>query len=112
MKNIQFDDLESFDNRISTTMIQFGPNIQSLRLYRDILRVARHFTWRNEKGELWRDIVVSNARKEFEQARHEKDPAIIARLLFVGRDCLNQTAEKFSSKMKTLHDQIDKTRTS
>ena len=88
-----------------------GPNPQALRLYRDILRMARLFTWRNEKHELWRDVVVSSARKEFEQARHEKDPLLVARLLFVGRDCLNQTRDKFASKLSAIQDQVDKTRT-
>jgi hypothetical protein len=88
-----------------------GPNPEALRLYRDILRLARVFTWRNEKHELWRDIVSSNARKEFEQARHEKDPLLVARLLFVGRDCLNQTRERFASKMQSIQDDVDKTRT-
>jgi hypothetical protein len=85
-------------------------NAEAIRLYRDILRLSRHFTWRNERGELWRNLVASNARKEFEEAREERDPLIVARLLFVGRDCLNQLREKFVSKTSSLHDHIDKTR--
>ena len=85
-------------------------NREAIRLYRDILRVSRLFTWNNEKGEPWKGIVQSNARKEFEQAKHEKDPLIVARLLFVGRDCLNQTAEKLTEKARSIQDHIDKTR--
>lgn len=29
----------------------------------------------------WRDKLIASARKEFEDARHERDPEIIARLL-------------------------------
>ena len=86
-------------------------NAAAIALYRDILRAAGQFTWKNAKGEMWRDILKVNARKEFEQARFERDPEIIARLLFVGRDCLNQTTEKFSQAAKTIQDNIDKTRT-
>jgi hypothetical protein len=39
-------------------------------------------------------VLRREARKEFEQARAEKDPLIIARLLVVGRDCVMQTQYK------------------
>lgn len=86
------------------------PNYESLRLYRDILRACRPFVWRNEKGVLWRDVLKENARKEFEQARQEKDPLIVARLLFVGRDCLNQTNESLLKAKKAMEANIDSTR--
>jgi hypothetical protein len=35
-----------------------------------------------------------NARAEFEQARHERNPEMVSRMLVVGRDALNQTMEK------------------
>jgi len=85
---------------------------ESLKLYRDILRASRGFTWNNEKGIPWSFILRQNARKEFEQARFERDPAVITRLLFVGRDCLNQTMEKVASASKSMRDNIDRTRTS
>jgi hypothetical protein len=52
-----------------------------------------------------------NARKEFEAARYERDPVIITRMLFVGRDCLNQTMEKVFSTAKKIEENVDKTRT-
>lgn len=70
------------------------------------------FVWPNERGELWMDILRKNARKEFEQARYEKDPLVVARLLYVGRDCLNQTVEKYEQASQKMRDDIDKTRTS
>ena len=69
------------------------------------------FIWRTDKGELWSDILRKNARKEFEQAKYEKDPLVIAKLLFVGRECLNQTKQRFESAMSAMKDNIDKTRT-
>ncbi len=88
------------------------PNLESIRLYRDILRASRMFIWRNDKGELWSDLLRKNARKEFEQAKYENDPLVIARLLFVGRDCLNQTKQKLESTIAAVKNNIDKSRTS
>lgn len=85
-------------------------NLESIRLYRDILRASRFFTWRHQSGELWSDVLRKNARKEFEEARFERDPEIVARLLFVGRDCLNKSMDQFAAANKAMVDNIDKTR--
>ena len=37
---------------------------------------------------VWRDKLIASARKEFEDARHERDPDIIARLLIGPYPCL------------------------
>ena len=84
---------------------------ESLKLYRDILRASRMFTWTNEAGQPWGEILKANARKEFEQARYEKDPLIITRLLVVGRDSLNQIKEKVTATAQAVNDNIDRTRT-
>jgi hypothetical protein len=86
-------------------------NRESLALYRDILRAARVFTWNNAAGQPWRGLLIANARKEFEQARLENDPLVVARLLFVGRDCLNQTKDKLAGAVQAMKDNIDRTRT-
>ena len=52
-----------------------------------------------------------NARTEFEQARYETDKLIIARMLFVGRDCLHQSKLKLESAADAMNDNIDRTRT-
>ena len=80
---------------------------ESLKLYRDILRATKLFTWPNEKGQLWSEILQKNARREFEQARHESDPKIITKLLFVGRDCMNQTTERYLKAAKKIADDKD-----
>jgi len=87
-------------------------NAESLALYRDILRTARMFTWKNEAGAEWGAVLAANARKEFEQARFETDPLVLARMLFVGRDCLTQTKDKIASAVVKMRENIDKTRTS
>lgn len=81
------------------------PNVEALRLYRDILRECRHYDWPDDKGRLWRDVLKSAAREEFEQARFEQDPEIIARLLVVGRDALMQTQERFAAQRHKLNTQ-------
>ncbi len=70
------------------------------------------FTWVNAQGEPWSKVLKANARKEFEQARYESDRLIITRLLFVGRDCLNQTTDKLLQASNAIKDKIDKSRTS
>jgi Complex 1 protein (LYR family) len=85
-------------------------NVEALRLYRDILRASRLFHWPNERGEPWSRVLRTNARKEFEQARFERDPELCARLLVVGRDSLNQTIDRYNASVAKMRDDIDKTR--
>lgn len=85
-------------------------NIEAIRLYRDILRTSRMFTWNNEKNELWSKVLKQNARKEFEQARYESDPMVVTRLLVVGRDALNQTNEKLIQTATSIKDNVDRSR--
>lgn len=83
---------------------------ESLKLYRDILRASRRFTWNNAQGEKWSKVLQMNARKEFEQASFERDPEILARLLMVGREALDKTMEKVFNKAKVIEENIRKTR--
>lgn len=55
---------------------------------------------KNTDGRLWSVILKENARQEFEQARHERDPEMVSRMLVVGRDALNQTMEKVGSGVR------------
>jgi hypothetical protein len=48
----------------------------------------------NKKTKYRSDILLANARHEFEQARYEQDAEIRTRLLLVGRDALSKTLEK------------------
>jgi len=89
-------------------------SVEALRLYRDVLRACRLFdNTRNEQGHLMYpptstpllppavvannnrgDVLRASARKEFEAARGERDPEVIARLIITGRDCVMQIQEK------------------
>lgn len=60
---------------------------------------------------MWCDVLKKNARYEFEQARYETDKLVIARLLFVGRDCLNQSRQKLEGAAAAMQDNIEKTKT-
>ncbi|GMH04642.1 hypothetical protein Nepgr_006482 [Nepenthes gracilis] len=73
---------------------------EALSLYRDILRATRFFMWPDSRGVLWRDILRANARKEFEQARFEKDPEVVTRLLIGGRDAVQEALDKLVEKQR------------
>jgi hypothetical protein len=75
---------------------------EALWLYRDVLRTARQFTWPDKDGVMWKDKLVASARKEFEIARHERDPAIISQLLIGGRDALMQVSDRMLNKARRL----------
>ncbi|EOY15132.1 hypothetical protein QUC31_000388 [Theobroma cacao] len=80
---------------------------EALSLYRDILRATRFFMWADSRGVLWRDVLRENARKEFEEARFEKDPEVVTRLLIGGRDAVQTALEKLAEKQRQ---QIEKER--
>ncbi|KAJ9165918.1 hypothetical protein P3X46_020731 [Hevea brasiliensis] len=73
---------------------------EALHLYRDILRATRFFMWPDSRGVLWTDVLQENARKEFEEARFEKDPEIVTRLLIGGRDAVQSALEKLAEKQR------------
>ncbi|KAL3920622.1 MAG: hypothetical protein SGILL_003169 [Bacillariaceae sp.] len=69
---------------------------EALSLYREILRTAKHFHWCDEQGVPWNQRLKKEARQEFDAAREESDPLILARLLVTGRDCVQQVQQKFN----------------
>ncbi|XP_050204062.1 uncharacterized protein LOC126654063 [Mercurialis annua] len=75
---------------------------EALHLYRDILRASRFFLWIDSRGVLWRDVLRENARKEFENARYEKDPGLVTRLIIGGRDAVESAIEKLVEKQRQL----------
>mmetsp|Transcript_10016 Transcript_10016/g.11496 ORF Transcript_10016/g.11496 Transcript_10016/m.11496 type:complete len:103 (-) Transcript_10016:590-898(-) len=81
-----------------------------LRLYREILRTANAFYWPNDEGEPWSAVLKRSARKEFEQARHEKDPLIVARLVVVGQQCVNETRNRFNDMEEEIKNRVKNTR--
>lgn len=69
---------------------------EALALYRDILRAARLFAWPDDRGVPWREVLRANARREFEEARGERDPEVVARLLIGGRDAVQQALDRLA----------------
>lgn len=67
---------------------------EALSLYRDILRASRFFVWPDPRGVPWRDVLRDNARREFEEARFERDPEVVTRLLIGGRDAVQAALDK------------------
>jgi hypothetical protein len=80
-----------------------------LSLYREIMRTAKHFHWKDETtGKPWNKLLRQKARAEFEEARKETDPLIIARLLVTGRDCVHQIQNKFNAATNAAWERIEK----
>ncbi|VEU40203.1 unnamed protein product [Pseudo-nitzschia multistriata] len=79
---------------------------EALSLYREILRTARAFHWCDEEGRPWNERLRREARREFEAARHETDPLVLARLLVTGRDCVQQVQNKFNEADRAARDRI------
>ncbi|XP_078440119.1 LYR family of Fe/S cluster biogenesis protein [Wolffia australiana] len=75
---------------------------EALALYRDILRATRFFPWPDSRGVPWREVLRENARREFEQARFERDPEIITRLLIGGRDAVQSALDKLVEKHRKM----------
>ncbi|KMS95352.1 hypothetical protein BVRB_008990 [Beta vulgaris subsp. vulgaris] len=100
----------SYDNDESELLTRQRLNStrrEVLCLYRDILRATRFYMWPDSRGMLWRDILRENARKEFEEARFEKDPEVITRLLIGGRDAVQAALDKLAEKQR---EEIEKER--
>ncbi|KAL2945300.1 Mitochondrial zinc maintenance protein 1 mitochondrial [Bienertia sinuspersici] len=93
------------ENELLTRQRLTSMRREALSLYRDIIRASRFFMWPDTRGVLWRDILRENARKEFEEARYEKDPEVITRLLIGGRDAVQSALDKVAEKQR---EQIEK----
>jgi hypothetical protein len=81
---------------------------EALSLYREILRTAKHFHWCDERGVPWNKRLKEEARKEFNAAKDETDPLVLARLLVTGRDCVQQVQNKFNEADQAAWNRIDR----
>lgn len=82
---------------------------EALSLYREILRTAKHFHWKDETtGEPWNKMLKDKARAEFEEARNETDPLIIARMLVTGNDCVQQIQNRFNEATNAAWERIER----
>lgn len=64
---------------------------QIFSLYRDILRTTRSFLWYDNEGNVWRDVLRKNARKEFDEKKNEKNLTEIQKFVNVGRESVDMT---------------------
>ena len=78
---------------------------EALHLYRKIQRYTALFDWPDENGELWRDKLRASARQEFEAARYEQDPQVVAKLLFTTSEAVEQIMVRFLKKRKQLEEE-------
>lgn len=78
---------------------------EALSLYREVLRYSNIFVWKDEHGRVWRDVIRSSARQEFEAARHEPDPELINRMIVTGRDAVHRTVEGFLRRRARIIDE-------
>ena len=99
--------------------------------YRDVLKLCRSFYWADDKGREWSKvlkgvfvffvclfvfffltnfIIIASAQKEFRDCMHEKDPLVRARMVFVGRSCLEELRVKFESMEQAIKKRIEVTK--
>jgi hypothetical protein len=83
---------------------------EAIQLYRDILKGCKGFHWCDKDGVPWSQKLKESARREFEEAREEKDPLIQARLLVVGRQCLENTLKKIEEANGAVASRVEQTR--
>lgn len=74
------------------------PSYEALVLYRHILKFANLLTWTHKDGTQWSDIIRTSARSEFEAAKEEKDPVILAKLMLTSREALQSARDKVQIK--------------
>ena len=87
------------------------PSREILILYRDVLKMTRRFTWANEDGQSWRDILARTARSEFEQIRHETDQVKISKFVITWRDAVFRIHEKVNGAQMKMMEHVDASRT-
>ena len=73
--------------------------------------MTRRFTWANENGEPWRDILQKSTRAEFEELRTETDTVKVARFMITWRDTVARIHEKVNKAQMEMTAHVDKTRT-
>lgn len=71
---------------------------QVFALYRDILRTSRPFILYDPEGNLWRDTLRKNARKEIEEQKNETNNDKILQLINIGNESVTMTKNMLKEK--------------
>ena len=87
------------------------PNKEALLLYRQYLKFFQYFEWCDQDGTQWSDILPKAIRGEFESAREENDPVILAKQLLTGRKALDELKKKYMAAQSDWVQNVNQTRT-
>ncbi|EFC50663.1 predicted protein [Naegleria gruberi] len=89
--------------------------METLKLYKEVLKFSKLFTWQDESGVMWGDMIKLSARQEIESSKEEKDPQILAQALVNARMALDEIQEKYHQQQLKVQQQftnhINNTRT-
>ena len=83
---------------------------EAIRLFRHLFIKTRDFTWNTDQGVPWRDVLRASIKQEFQAAKEETDPHIIASLIADARDYMMQIDEKLIQGHSKLFEHFEKTR--
>ena len=87
------------------------PNREILLLYRDAMQMTRRFTWANDDGEPWNEILRRTARVEFEAMRTETDSVKVGKFMLTWRDAIARIHHKLNKAQMDMMTHVDDSRT-
>ena len=73
--------------------------------------MTRRFTWNNEDGEPWREILQKSSRQEFEEIRNETDTVKLGKFMITWRESIQRIDEKINKAQMEMMTHVDLTRT-
>mmetsp|Transcript_13256 Transcript_13256/g.16834 ORF Transcript_13256/g.16834 Transcript_13256/m.16834 type:complete len:92 (-) Transcript_13256:211-486(-) len=72
--------------------------------------MTKRFTWANEDGEPWDQILRKTARAEFEELRQEGDTLKVAKFMITWREALGRIHEKVNKAELGMMQHVDSSR--
>jgi hypothetical protein len=73
--------------------------------------MTRRFTWANDDGEPWQEILRKTARAEFETMKTETDSVKLGKFLITWRESLRQIHNKVNKAQLDMLKHVDESRT-
>ncbi|GMI48274.1 hypothetical protein TrCOL_g8994 [Triparma columacea] len=80
--------------------------LEVLSLYRECLRTARAFHHVDSLGNPWNQRLRQEVMKEFREGRRETDPLVVARMLVVGRQGVQEIQRRFNRADMEIMDRV------
>mmetsp|Transcript_2710 Transcript_2710/g.4604 ORF Transcript_2710/g.4604 Transcript_2710/m.4604 type:complete len:140 (-) Transcript_2710:27-446(-) len=90
---------------------QISQNREVLAMYREVLKMTKRFTWNNEDGEPWKDILARAYRQEFEAMRQETDQVKVSKFLLTQRESIQRIHSKVNKATLEMMKHVDESRT-